>query len=168
MKSAALVLLIALGAVVQSFLPVWPLFASVKPPVLPALVLYYAFKGSHRVMWAAALWAALLQDGLDAGPVGPALIAFPVVGNLTYRIRNDVFPEQPVTHVIFGALGHMLVTLIFLLIFAVTGVRPVTFSLGLLRMIGACLSGMITVPVVFFVMQQIEETLPMRKAVIWQ
>jgi len=168
MRRAAMFPLIALGAVVQSFLAVWPLFASVKPPVLPALVLFYSLKGSRRLMWTAALWAALLQDGLDAGPIGPALVAFPIIGNLAYRVRKEVFPEQFVTQLIFGALGHMLVTLVFFVVFAMTGARPITASFGLLRMVGACLSGMATVPIVFFAMRRIEEAMPQRRAVVWQ
>ena len=146
MRRAAMFPLIAFGAVVQSLLAVWPMLGSVKPPVLPALVLFYSLKGSRRLMWTAALWAALLQDGLDAGPIGPALIAFPIIGNLAYRVRNEVFPEQLVTQLIFGALGHMLVTLVFFFVFAVTRARPLTISFGALRMTGACLSGMVTLP----------------------
>ncbi|MCF7847738.1 MAG: rod shape-determining protein MreD [Kiritimatiellales bacterium] len=168
MSRVAMFPLMVMGTVVQSLLPVWPLLGSVKPPVLPALVLFYSLKGSPRLMWAAAIWAALLQDGIDAGPIGPALIAFPIIGNLAYRVRNEVFPEQLVTQFIFGALGHMLVTLVFLLVFTATGARPLAFSFGALRMLGAFLSGMVTLPVVFFIMHRFEESLPQRRAVVWQ
>jgi hypothetical protein len=33
---------IAVGALVQLFLPAWPIFGGIKPPVLAAFALYYA------------------------------------------------------------------------------------------------------------------------------
>jgi rod shape-determining protein MreD len=159
---------ITLGALIQLFLPAWPMFGGIKPPVLAAFALYYALHRSPRGMWIAVFWAALLHDGLDLGGFGPALVGFPIIGVLAHRVRLEIFVDGLVTQMIFGALGAMLVMLITILLYAVTGQRPFHFGYALLRMVGSGLLGMATLPLVALTMNTLESSLPKRRGYGWQ
>ena len=159
---------IAVGALVQLFLPVWPMLGGIKPPVLAAFMLYYALHRSPRGMWIAVFWAALLHDGLDLGGFGPALVGFPVIGVLAHRVRLEIFVDGLVTQMIFGALGAMLATLVAVVLYAVTGQRPFHFGYALVRIIGSGLLGMVVLPLVSLVMNKLEALLPKRRGYGWQ
>ena len=85
--------IIALGALLQMLLPSLPLFGGMKPPILAALVLHYSLRRNNRDMWIAVFTAAVMQDGLEPGSFGPALMAFPIIGILSHRIRNEIFAD---------------------------------------------------------------------------
>ena len=159
---------IFIGALVQLFLPPWPVFGGAKPPVLAAFVLYYALRLSWRDMWIAVFWAALLHDGLDIGPFGPALLAFPIIGILAHRIHSEIFVDGTITHVVCGTLGAMLVTFTTLIVFAVSGQRPIHPGYALLRLVGSGLLGMVTLPLVSLAMNTLEAALPKRRRYGWQ
>ena len=159
---------ITIGALVQLFLPAWPIFGGIKPPVLAAFVLYCALRCEQREMWIAVFWAALLHDGLDLGGFGPALIGFPIIGSLTHRVRLEIFVDGTVTQMIFGAFGAMLVMFTTILIYAVSGQRPFHFGYALLRLIGSGLLGMLTLPFVSLTMNKLESILPKQRGYGWQ
>jgi cell shape-determining protein MreD len=126
MKRTIMVGGIFIGALVQLFLPPWSVFGGAKPPVLAAFVLYYALRLSWRDMWVALFWAALLHDGLDLGPFGPALLAFPIIGVLAHRIRSEIFVDGAVTHMIVGSgvLGMVTLPLVSLTMNKLEAVLP--------------------------------------------
>lgn len=159
---------ITLGALVQLFLPAWPMFGGVKPPVLAAFALYYALHRSPRGMWIAVFWAALLHDGLDLGGFGPALVGFPIIGVLAHRVRLEIFVDGLVTQMIFGALGAMLAMLVAIMIYTATGQRPFHFGLALVRIMGSGLLGLVTLPLVALTMNTLESALPKRRGYGWQ
>ncbi len=164
----AMLLTIALGALFQQLLPTWPLFGGIKPPILAALALHYALRRNTGDMWLAVFAAALLQDGLDLGSFGPALIAFPVIGLLAHRIRNEVFADGLVTQIFFGAVVGLFTTLVALLVYGVTGQRPIFFGLAVLRLISSLLLGMVTLPVVSQIVSRLEAVIPERRGYRWQ
>jgi len=159
---------IFIGALIQLFLPPWPMFGGAKPPVLAAFVLYYALHRSPRGMWIAVFWAALLHDGLDLGGFGPALVGFPVIGVLAHRVRLEIFVDGLVTQMIVGALGAMLAMLIAVLIYTVTGQRPFHFGYVLLRILGSGLLGLVALPLVSGTMKKLEAAIPKRRGYGWQ
>ncbi len=159
---------IAAGALLQLFLPAWPLFGGMKPPVLAAFAIYYALRCTPRDMWIGVFFAALLQDGLDLGRFGPALLAFPIIGWLAHRVRLEIFVDGLVTQMVFGALGAMVATLVAVLVYAVTGQRPFHFGGTLLRIFGSGLMGMATLPLVARTMGWLETLLPKRRGYGWQ
>ena len=156
------------GALVQLYLPAWPVLGGAKPPVLAALVLYYALLGPRRDMWPPVIWAALLHDSLEPGPYGPALCAFPILALLANRIRSEIFADGLVTQLICGALGGLMLMLITLILYRVSGLRPVSPLQGLLRLIGALLLGMATLPPVASGVRALENALPKRRGYGWQ
>ncbi len=159
---------ISVGALIQLFLPPWPMFGGIKPPVLASFALYYALHRSPRGMWLAVFWAALLHDGLNLGGFGPALIGFPIIGILAHRVRLEIFVDGAVTQMVFGAVGAMVVTLLTLFIYTVSGQRPFHFGHALLRLVGSGLLGMATLPLVSLVMNKLEDALPKHRGYGWQ
>ena len=159
---------IVIGALIQLFLPAWPIFGGIKPPILMAFVIYYALHCSSRDMWFAVFWAALLHDGLDLGTFGPALLSFPVIGLLAHRARLELFIDGAVTQMICGALGAMVVMGITVLIYAINGQRPVHFGYALLRIIGSGLLGIAVLPLVSLSINKLEAALPKRRGYGWQ
>jgi rod shape-determining protein MreD len=161
-------LLLAGGALLQESLPAWPLFGGLKPPILAAMVVYYALRRDNRDMWLVVFAAAVLQDGLDLGTFGPALLAFPSVGILANRIRSEIFADGLVSQLLFGAAVGLFTTLTTLLIYAASGQRPMPFGMVLLRLSGSFWLGMATLPLVSFSINKLEASLPKRRTYGWQ
>lgn len=155
------------GALIQLFFPAWAWFGGVKPPVLLALMLYYALRRSSQGMWVVLIGAAILQDGLDLGGFGPALIGFPLVGVVVHRIRKHVFIDGLVAQIVLGALGSMMVMWVAALFYRITGVRPVSVGYAFLRILGAGILGMIVFPLVSIVMNYLTILLPKRREYGW-
>lgn len=159
---------IAGGALTQLFLPVWPVFGGIKPPILAAFALYYALHRAPRGMWIAVFWAALLHDGLDLGGFGPALLGFPLIGVLAHRVRLEIFVDGLVTQMMVGALGAMLAMLIAILLYTASGQRPFHFGYALLRIMGSGVLGLVTLPLVSWTMKRLEAAIPKRRGYGWQ
>ncbi len=159
---------IALGALAQMLLPPFPLFGSLKPPVLAAAVLHYALRRDNRDMWIAVFTAAVLQDGLEPGSFGPALLAFPAIGILANRIRNEIFSNGIVTQLFLGAAAGLFCALVTLLVYTVSGQRPFGFGLALERLLGSAVLGLFTLPAVTRLIIRIEALMPKRRDYGWQ
>ncbi len=169
MKERILMLvLIFSGALLQQLLPAWPLLGGAKPPILAALALHYALRRTGRDLWLAIFAAALLRDGLDLGPFGPALLAFPLMGLLARRVRNDIFADGLVTQLVFGALAGGMAALMAMLVYMGSGQRPVQPGHALLHLLGAALLGMATLPLVSRAASRLEAALPRRRGYGWQ
>ncbi|WP_168433477.1 rod shape-determining protein MreD [Pontiella sulfatireligans] len=163
-----MLLTIGASALLQQLLPAWPLFGGVKPPLLAALALYYALRRDSRDMWLAVVTAALLQDGLDLGVFGPALLAFPMIGILAHRIRNEVFADGLVTQLVFGAAIGVFTTFIAILIHSASGQRPFHFGMASVRLLSSLWLGMAVLPLVSLSINKLEASLPQRRGYGWQ
>jgi rod shape-determining protein MreD len=163
-----MLLTIACGALLQQLLPGWPLCGGIKPPVVAAVALHYALRSDKKEMWLAVLFAAILQDGLDLGSFGPALLAFPIGGLLAYRIRNEIFADGLVSQVILGALLGFFTGFVTLLVYSATGQRDATPLLTFVRLVSSIGLGMATLPLVSRSITRIEATLPKRRGYGWQ
>lgn len=163
-----MLLIIGIGALLQQFLPAWPLFGGMKPPILAALVLHYALRTDTRDMWLAVITAALMQDGLDLGSFGPALLAFPIIGMGAHHIRSEIFADGVVTQLFLGAVIGLFFTFITLLIFTASGQRPFHFGQAMVRLIGSFVLGMITLPLLSPAILRLEALIPKRRSYGWQ
>jgi cell shape-determining protein MreD len=159
---------ISAGALLQQLLPAWSVFGGAKLPVLTAFVAYYALRCDPREMWLVVVLAALLHDGLELGAFGPALLAFPVIGALANQVRNEVFADGVVTQMAFGALAAVFTTVVTIAVYAITGHRPIIFGYAVLRLFGALLMGLVTLPLVSQLMNKLEASLPKRRGYGWQ
>ena len=168
MKRALMPAAVFIGALVQLYLPPWPMFGGAKPPLLAAFMMHYALHRTRRSMWLPVFWAALLHDSLDPGPYGPALLAFPVIALLANRIRSEIFVDGLVTQMICGVLGTWIFVLITLLVYAVGGQRPVEPLHAVMRFFGSGLLGMAALPAVSLAVNMLEGALPKRRGYGWQ
>jgi len=167
-RRTLMLVIIALGALLQQILPAWPLCGGIKPPVVAAIALHFALRKEKRELWLALVFAALLQDGLDLGTFGPALLAFPAAGIAAYHIRNEIFSDGLVTQLVLGAFLGFFTMLVSLFVFSVTGQRHLSPGLVFLRLIGSIGLGMITLPLVSRSINWIEASVPKRKGYGWQ
>ncbi|WP_372795537.1 hypothetical protein [Pontiella sp.] len=164
----AMLFIIGLGALVQMLLPAFPMFGNMKPPVLAALVLHYALRRDNHDMWIAVFVAAVMQDGLEPGSFGPALLAFPTIGILANRIRNEIFADGLVTQLFLGAVIGVFCTFITMLIFSVSGQRPFHFGGALHALVGSFVIGVFTLPLVSRLIIRLEALIPKRRDYGWQ
>jgi rod shape-determining protein MreD len=160
--------IIVAGALVQQLLPGPALFGGMKPPVLAAAALYHALRKDAPDFWMAVFLAALLQDSLDLGSFGPALLAFPVVGYVAHRIRNEIFLDGLITQLVLGAVLGLFTAFTALLVYSVTGQRSVPPGLALVRLFGSLLLGMLTLPVVSHSINRLESLIPRPREYGWQ
>ncbi len=167
-RRAYMLFIIVLGALLQQALPGLALFGGLKPPVLAAMALHHALRKGSPDYWIAVGFAALLQDGLDLGSFGPALIAFPLMCRLAYRIRNEIFFDGLVTQLVLGAAMGLFTAFIALLIYSLTGQRAATPGLALLRLLSATLLGLITLPLVSHTVNRLEALIPRPKEYRWR
>ena len=167
-RRTLMLLTIALGALLQQLLPSWPVCGGIKPPIVAAIALHYALRSEKRDMWLAVLFAAILQDGLDLGSFGPALLAFPAGGLLAYRIRNEIFADGLVSQLVLGALLGLVTAFVALVVYSATGQREVSPLTAFLRLISSTGLGMATLPLASRTITRIETSLPKRKGYGWQ
>ncbi len=163
-----MVLIILLGALLQQVLPDLSFAGGMKPPILAAMALYHALRKGFPDFWIAVVAAALLQDGLDYGSFGPALLAFPVMARTAHRIRNEIFADGLVTQLVLGAALGLFTTFVALVIYSLSGQRSIPPGLGLLRLLGSTLLGMITLPVVSRSINWLESLIPKPREYGWQ
>lgn len=163
-----ILLTLPLGALLQQLLPAWPVFAGMKPPILAMMAFYYALRRNSADTWLAIFAAALLQDGLDLGSMGPALIAFPAIGMVAIRIRSEIFSDGLITQLFFGAAIGLFTACVTLVIYSATGQRALPFGTALLRLFISTLLGMATLPLISITLKHIEAALPQRRRYGWQ
>jgi rod shape-determining protein MreD len=168
MRRIYMLVIIACGALLQQALPGPAFFGGIKPPVLAALALHHALRKGDPDFLIAILFAALLRDGLEPGSFGPALLAFPVMGLVARRIRNEIFSDGLVTQLVLGAAMGLFTTLTALLIYTVTNQRSLPGVMVLMRLIGSTLLGMATLPIVSRSVNRLESLIPKRRAYGWQ
>jgi rod shape-determining protein MreD len=160
--------IIVLGALAQQALPGFALLGGIKPPVLASMAVHHALRKGSPDLWMAVFFAAVLQDGLELGSFGPALLAFPLAGLAAYRIRNEIFLDGLVTQLAGGAFLGLFTAFVTLLIYSATGQRTVPPGLALVRMLGAILLGMVTLPVVSRSINWLESLIPKPREYGWQ
>ena len=163
-----MLILIAFGALLQQVVPGVSLLGGMKPPILASMALHHALRKGKPDLWMAVFFAALLQDGLDLGSFGPALLAFPVMSHFAFRIRNELFLEGLVTQLALGAAMGLFTASTALLIYAATGQRTPPAGLAFLRLTGSLLLGMAAFPVVSHIIVRMESLIPKPREYGWQ
>jgi rod shape-determining protein MreD len=124
-----------------------------------SVCLYYALHTGGRFALAVAILAGLAQDALGLTPLGCSSAVFCAVCLLAARFRDLIFIQEGLTHVLLGATGAALVSLILYLLLIqgdYTVVRP---SWLLLKLLGRLLLGSVTVPLVFHVLGGLDRRL---------
>ncbi|MBN2161604.1 MAG: hypothetical protein JXR25_12565 [Pontiellaceae bacterium] len=167
-RRAYMLILILCGALLQQVLPPIAPLGGMKPPILAALALHHALRKGSPDFWMAVVLAALLQDGLELGSFGPALLTFPAMSLLARRIRNEIFSDGIVTQLVMGAGLGLFVTFTTLIIYSATGQRAIPPALGFLRLGGSMLLGMVTLPIISRGINWLESLIPKPREYGWQ
>lgn len=159
MNQLALIFALLIAAVAQAMLPATAWTGWAPAPVMSGLVVYYALVRSRGLLLEAALLAGLVEDSLGQMPLGTSSFSYAVAGLLIESCRDNVVVRQWTTHVFFGALVNLAVTVFaFLMLFKDGLIQPTPHHV-LLRLIGALLLGGVFTPLVFSLMAELDETL---------
>lgn len=149
MSTRLITLLLLMGALIQTLLPVWNVSGSLEISVLTGLVIYTALHADQPRILYAAILAGLLHDALCPAPIGLSIPFFILITSGIRVIRKKVFGDQLVTYAVLGVLAAVFQTLYFALIFLLSGLRPVPAEFFALRLAGGLLTGLCTAPLVF-------------------
>ena len=164
MKLLVMLLALVTGATLQALLPAWAWLGGAQPPVLLALVLFYAWTGSRAAMLCCAFAAGLLQDALGQVPLGYSCLCFVLAGLWAQRHRDDVDEEALLSQVLFGGLAAALVTLLLYALLRHAGAISLSLGGALRKTLGTALLGAVLTPVMFRVAMDIERRLGERPA----
>lgn len=159
MKQIALIFALLIAAVLQAMVPTTAWTGWAPAPIMGALVIYYALVRPRHLVLEAALLAGLVEDSLSQMPLGTSSFSYAVIGLIIERYREDVVVRQWTTHVVFGALANIAVTLFALLMLIKDGLIHPPFVHVMLRLIGALILGGVVTPIVFHLMERLEITL---------
>lgn len=142
-------------ALLQSALPGFRIFAQARFPFLLSFVLFYALTRKGAIVLFAAFLAGLLQDSLSIAPLGYSAFLFSVAALIATRFRNLVVPDSPVTAAFFGGVASVLVSAFLYFLFARAELVSCGLGIGLVRVLGTGLMGMICTPFVFYVANEL-------------
>ncbi len=148
---------LCLCAIVQAILPPWLAMGQAKAPLLLAGVVYYALSRGSLHMAEAAVLAGLLQDSLGPIPLGFSVLAFTGVALLIHQFQDRIFADSLPTHVLAGFAAPVVVSMALYVLLVSGGYRAgVPFSFVMSKTLGMSLLGMVTFPVVFWGIRDME------------
>lgn len=144
------------GGVLQTELPAVPWLGQAKPPLLLAVVLYYALQRTRPVMAVAALMAGLMQDMLSPLPLGASACGFGLAGWYVSRFRKVVLTESMLTQAFFGLVSAMAVTIVLYVILMVEARIGLPVRRVVLKTIGMGALGLIVTPPVCWLLGRLD------------
>jgi rod shape-determining protein MreD len=104
--------MLLLAAVLQLTVPGIPILAGSKPPLLLAVVVYYAATGSLTTACWVSVAAGVIHDALSPVPIGYSVLVFGLIGLMTGELRRVVDMDQWVSRWIMGFVAGAMATLI--------------------------------------------------------
>jgi rod shape-determining protein MreD len=152
------------GAALQALLPSWTWLGGAQPPLLLALVLFYALAHTRGWMLLCALGAGLLQDALCQVPLGFSSFCFGLTGLATLRYREQVEESAWTTQVVLGGLAAAAVNLALYVLLRNAEAISVPVGLALRKTFGSAVLGAALTPLAFRVVIGLERQLGERPA----
>ncbi|MBI2441602.1 MAG: hypothetical protein HYV35_09540 [Lentisphaerae bacterium] len=156
-----LVMAVALlvSAALQLALPGLTPLGQAKAPLILSVVLYYALHRSLALMAIAAIAGGVLCDSLEELPMGFSAAVFSVLGIASWLCRARVFSARVLTHMVLGCAAGAGLTIGFyvLLMLSEENLRAVAGHRLALKTIGAALLGVFLVPLVFSVLERLDQ-----------
>jgi rod shape-determining protein MreD len=111
MTAAIMVFLMLAGALLQSLIPAAAWLGLSKPPLLPAVALYYALVHARGTAVTAAILAGVMQDTMSLFPVGTSALCLVVFGLFVVETRETMFRDSVVTVAVLGAASAAFTTI---------------------------------------------------------
>ena len=148
-----------MGAVmVEMLCPVWIFMGQAKPPLVMSVVLYYALNRPLALMLSAAVLGGVLNDSINALPLGYSSLCLVGIGLVARSYRDVVFSGRWITHMVFGAMAGVGLTLVLfgLLWLTDSGGREMSGVWVSLKVLGVGIYSVALVPVVCRVMERLD------------
>ncbi len=158
MNLIVMVLALICAVLAETVCPAANWMGQAKPPLVMCLVLYYAMCRPLPLMLGAVVFGGMLSDCLNAVFLGYSTICLAGVGLLARSYRDVVFSRRWFTHMLFGALAGMGMTLALygLLWLADSGMRTVYPGWVLMKVMGVGVYGLVLAPIVFRLMERLD------------
>lgn len=151
MNIAVTLVLLVFATFLQAVLPVVKSLGYASFPILLAVVVFYALTHKRGTALRIAFVAGLLQDSLSLTPLGFSSFCFCVAVLFVNRFKEEVFINDWVTHILFGAVVNGGVVLVMYILLSQTEEVILPFLYFSLKWVGALLLGGLVVPVVYYV-----------------
>jgi len=148
MSRIFITLLLTAGALLQIVLKPWGVFGTLELPILIGLMICIALHTEPSQMFYAAVLAGLLHDAFCPAPLGLSIPFYIALASAVNWIRDKVFGDLPATYILMGAAATVLETLYYALVFTLSGLRPVSPLMLLMRLAGGLLAGATIVPLI--------------------
>ncbi|MBU4429977.1 MAG: rod shape-determining protein MreD, partial [Verrucomicrobia bacterium] len=148
-----------MGAVlVEMLCPVWVFMGQAKPPLVMSVVLYYALNRPLALMLGAAVLGGVLNDSINALPLGYSALCLAGIGLAARSYRDVVFSGRWITHMVFGALAGVGMTLVLYGLLWLTdgGGREMSGIWVSLKVLGVGVYSVVLVPLVCRAMEQLD------------
>lgn len=155
MNVVIMILAIIFGLMLEQAVPA---VCFAKPPVIMAVVAYYALNHSTAMMLLAALAGGILGDAIGALPMGITCLALAAMGTALHYSRNTVFRGKAVTNIVFGAAFGIVKPAIVFILLLVPGQTPYCIQLPplLLKLVGSAVGGAVLFPLIYVFLERIE------------
>lgn len=167
MRALSMAIVLFCGGLLQAVLPAWAVVGQMPPPVLPALVVYYALTRDRAEAFWIAVAAGLVQDALGLVPLGYSSCCFAVAGLLLNRYREEVFEWQGLTHMILGGATAAGVTLALGLLLRAAAETGLPAGRIALKTLGAGALGIVVTPLVCRAVGRLEGMLGLTREARW-
>jgi hypothetical protein len=155
MSRLFITLLLLAGSLVQTMISPWNAFGALELPVLTGILIYIILHAERTAAFYAAVLTALLHDAFSPAPLGLSIPFFVLLAAAIHRTRHEVFSDLPVTYAIFGAGAAVLNALYYVPVFSLSGLRPLSFRLVILRLAGGLIAGVVVVPLTALVISKL-------------
>ncbi len=152
MRYFRIILLLLVGASLQTLLPSPAILGSMNWPILLGLVLCISLKSELAYVLYTGLLAGLFHDAFSPAPLGISVPFFLLIALGTYALREEVFGDQLITYAVLGLLGALCKTLYFAIVFSATGLRPIGTGYFTNQLFGSLLLGAGATLLVFLVL----------------
>lgn len=152
MIAVIMTMALLLAAALQGGLPAFAFMGQARPPLLLAVVLYYALHHDTVPMLWAALAAGFLQDAASGMPMGVSAVCFGLAGLATGTCRRHITREHLVPHSLLGAAAAFAVTMALYVVLRLRGDIVYGMSWALLKAFWTAIFGMWWVPILCLIL----------------
>ncbi|MEI6788736.1 MAG: rod shape-determining protein MreD [bacterium] len=157
MTAAIMVFLLLVGALIQGLIPAAAWLGLSKPPILPAVALYYALVHPRGMAVTAAILAGMIQDTMSLFPVGTSALCLVVFALFVVKTRETMFRDSVLTMAVLGAAMAAFTTLG---LYGMLSLNTLSVDMPLwwvaLKAGGNALLGLVVAPLVWWVADTLE------------